>query len=254
MSVGTAIILAAGRGSRMGIETSSKPKCLTSMAGRTLLEWQIGALRTAGMKKVVLVGGYLIKDLAPFGDQLLENLNWEETNMVSTLECASSILEQETCIVSYSDIVYHPKLIHELRMCKENIAVVYDRMWKSLWRLRFNDPLSDAETFKVKDGWLTNIGQRINDIEEIDGQYIGVFLLSPKGWSTILQHLNTLTDKIRKNTDVTSLFQRLIEQHVEIACYPTNGKWCEVDTKKDRDLYRAQLDNQLHAWSHDWRW
>jgi choline kinase len=254
MLVRTAIILAAGRGSRMGSETFSKPKCLTSLGGRTLLEWQIGALRAAGIKRVVLIGGYSIESLFSYGDQLLENPDWEETNMVSTLACAHKILEKETCIVSYSDIVYHPKIIRDLQICRENIAVIYDRMWESLWRLRFNDPLSDAETFKVKNGWLTNIGQRTNDIQQIEGQYIGVFLLSPKGWSTILKHLNTLPNKIRKSTDVTALLQRLIRQHIKIVCYPTDGKWCEVDTQKDRDIYRKQLDNQVHSWAHDWRW
>ena len=31
------IILAAGRGSRMGVLTDERPKCLTELAGRTLL-------------------------------------------------------------------------------------------------------------------------------------------------------------------------------------------------------------------------
>ena len=254
MSVKTAIILAAGRGSRMESATSNKPKCLTSLGGRTLLEWQIGALRAAGIKRVVLIGGYSIESLFSYGDQLLENPNWEKTNMVSTLACAYRILEQETCIVSYSDIVYHPKIIRELQMCRKNIAIIYDRMGETLWRLRFKDPLSDAETFKVTNGRLTNIGQRANDIKQIEGQYIGVFSLSPEGWSTIFKNLNTLPIKVQKSTDVTSLLQRLIQQQVEIACYPTDGKWCEVDTQKDRDLYRKQLDSQGNSWAHDWRW
>ena len=94
MSVRTAIILAAGRGSRMESATSNKPKCLTSLGGRTLLEWQIGALRAAGVKNVVLIGGYSIESLFSYGDQLLENKDWEEPNMVSTLACAYKILEQ----------------------------------------------------------------------------------------------------------------------------------------------------------------
>ena len=39
-----AIILAAGRGSRMGDLTEEYPKCLTQFAGRTLLEWQLSAM------------------------------------------------------------------------------------------------------------------------------------------------------------------------------------------------------------------
>ena len=50
-----AIILAAGRGSRMGSLTDRVPKCLVSLAGRPLLEWQKAALRKAGIDTVALI-------------------------------------------------------------------------------------------------------------------------------------------------------------------------------------------------------
>ena len=40
-----ALILAAGRGSRLGALTKNKPKCLYEFAGKTLLQWQIDALK-----------------------------------------------------------------------------------------------------------------------------------------------------------------------------------------------------------------
>ena len=39
-----AIILAAGRGSRMGLLTKSQPKCMTTLFGKKLINWQISAL------------------------------------------------------------------------------------------------------------------------------------------------------------------------------------------------------------------
>lgn len=254
MSVTTAIILAAGRGARMGSETSSQPKCLTKLAGKTILEWQIEALRIAGIEKVVLVGGYSIGHLSSFGDHLLENSNWENTNMVASLECACALLQRETCIVAYSDIVYHPEIIRNLRKSAEHIVIMYDRIWKSLWQLRFDDPLSDAETFCVHKDRLINIGQRTDDIDKIKGQYMGVFRISPEGWAVILKLLNSLPEKVRRNIDMTALLQRLVERNVMIACLHTDGRWCEVDTKKDRELYVKHLNDRLHTWSHDWRW
>ena len=55
----TAIILAAGRGSRMNSLTAERPKCLLPLAGRPLLEWQTSSLRKAGMKDIHAVLGYL---------------------------------------------------------------------------------------------------------------------------------------------------------------------------------------------------
>ena len=50
-----ALILAAGRGSRMKEGTAEKPKCLNKIAGRPLLNWQLDALKAAGVDKVGLV-------------------------------------------------------------------------------------------------------------------------------------------------------------------------------------------------------
>ena len=58
MTTPTAIILAAGRGSRMRELTDTKPKCLLELAGRPLLHWQLDALRDAGVERIVLVRGY----------------------------------------------------------------------------------------------------------------------------------------------------------------------------------------------------
>ena len=40
-----AIILAAGRGSRMKNLTDEKPKCLIELHGKALLDWQIQAIK-----------------------------------------------------------------------------------------------------------------------------------------------------------------------------------------------------------------
>ena len=59
-----AVILAAGRGSRMGGRTEAKPKCLSVLAGKTLLDWQLEALRAAGIGDIGIVRGYLGETVA----------------------------------------------------------------------------------------------------------------------------------------------------------------------------------------------
>ena len=54
----TGVILAAGRGSRMKSLTDEKPKCLLNLAGKSLLFWQIEALRKAGINNILVVSGY----------------------------------------------------------------------------------------------------------------------------------------------------------------------------------------------------
>ena len=53
-----AIILAAGRGSRMGGLTDTQPKGLVSLRGKPLLEWRLASLRAAGIHEIALITGY----------------------------------------------------------------------------------------------------------------------------------------------------------------------------------------------------
>ena len=52
-----ALILAAGRGSRLDGDIG-KPKCLTAIGGRSLLEYQIENLTQLGVEHIAVVVGY----------------------------------------------------------------------------------------------------------------------------------------------------------------------------------------------------
>ncbi|MFZ5427690.1 MAG: NTP transferase domain-containing protein [Thermodesulfobacteriota bacterium] len=117
MSSFDAVILAAGRGSRMEELTRLKPKCLLELAGKPLLEWQLAALRAAGASGVTVVTGYRGEMIAGYGMNTVENPRWSETNMVSSLLCAAPLLESRECVVTYSDIVYGPSAVRALLGC-----------------------------------------------------------------------------------------------------------------------------------------
>src|SRR3982751_6627302 len=57
MPIAKAIILSAGKGSRLLPLTADRPKCLIELSGRSLLEWQLDALRDAGIAEIVIVSG-----------------------------------------------------------------------------------------------------------------------------------------------------------------------------------------------------
>ena len=79
-----AIILAAGRGSRLNNITDEKPKCLVNILGKPILEWQIEALNRSDVEDITVICGYR-KDQISGNFITLENPRWNRTNMVSTL-------------------------------------------------------------------------------------------------------------------------------------------------------------------------
>lgn len=174
-----AIILAAGRGSRMKHLTDNKPKCLNELHGKPLLQYQLDALRGAGIQEIGIVTGYQREQLAAFGLTEFYNPRWAETNMVSSLECASAWLGDDPVIVSYSDIFYQPEAVCLLLGASAALALTYDPHWLTQWQGRFVDPLSDAETFRIDQQQLLEIGAKPESLQQVQGQYMGLLKFTP---------------------------------------------------------------------------
>src|SRR2546425_5771510 len=176
-----ALILAAGRGSRLESATQNRPKCLVALAGGMLLDWQLDALRAAAVTNVAVVRGYCADEIDRPGLVYFDNPDWAGSNMVFSLRCAREWLGLSTCVVSYGDIVYHPEVVSALLRSPADIAIAYDRLWRSLWEERFDQPEDDAESLRVKNGLLVEIGQKGKLMDSIGGQDIWLFKLTRKG-------------------------------------------------------------------------
>lgn len=249
------ILLAAGRGSRMGALTAERPKCLLKLAGRPLLHWQLEAMSGAGIERKLVVRGYAAHCLS--GDfETVDNPDWANTNMLSSLLCANDFAQKffgaggKKLLISYSDIVWHPDHARKLMAASAHIAIAYDRLWEKLWRLRFSDPLSDAETFIEENGKLCEIGSKTADIAKIRGQYMGLLAFDETGWQILLDCAVELGEKTAK-TDMTAFLRHLLNKGEVIGTVPVDGAWCEADNESDINSYEAALKNG--SWSHDWR-
>ena len=128
-----AVILAAGRGSRLGHLGSDRPKCLVELEGRPLIERQIAALRRGGANEIAVVRGYRAEMIDFPGLAYFVNERWAETNMVMSLATAASWLRAEPVIVSYADIFYRSELIRGLAGAPGELVITYDRDWRRLW-------------------------------------------------------------------------------------------------------------------------
>lgn len=248
-----ALILAAGRGSRLGELTASIPKCMVPLAGQVLLQWQRDALIAAGLDAIHVMAGYCADRIEVTGITLTRYPDWEQTNMVGTLWHAREQLSAATTLVAYGDIVYHPDIVRALVDCNADLAITYDTQWEALWRLRNpQDPLADAESFLEEDGHLRRIGGRARSWADARGQYMGMLRFTPAGWAEVEVCLHALGAEKRRTMDMTSLLSALLARGTSIAAVGVAGRWCEVDCVSDIALYESAL--RQPGWSHDWRW
>lgn len=237
----------------MGAMTDTQPKCLIQLAGKTLLQWQVSALHAAGVNDLHIVRGYQKQAIQADGVWYRDNPHWASSNMLRSLLCEQDLLASHEAIVCYSDIVFHPDHIRSLLAAEGDIRITCDLSWKELWKQRFDDPLDDAETFVQREGRLLQIGKKAADVDSIQGQYMGLTAITPRGWQKIEGVLARLTRAELDGLDMTALFALLLESGIRIDTVPVDGKWCEVDTEKDAAVYVTQLVKP-GVWKHDWRW
>jgi len=224
------LILAAGRGSRMGSHTEDKPKCLTVVRGRTLLESALEACYAVVDKSdVVIIGGYKYEMLEGLHSQILVNNDWASTNIMGSLMLADGQLTSEDCIVMYSDILFDPKDLMSISSGLKP-AVLSVSNWREVWGERFSDPTSDLESFETSlDGTrLTGIGKKVDNLDSIHGQFGGIFSMTPEVWGNLKGELENLSD-----SDATSALSVLVEIGIDIGVVKTRGDWAEFDTISD---------------------
>lgn len=251
-----AVVLAAGRGSRMGCFTDNRPKCLHPLAGRPILEWTLQALRAQGVDKVLIIGGWCAEMLRISGTELRVNSRWQTTNMVQSLLLASDWLQVEPTLVLYGDGAYGMQALGTaLKPTDHDLLVPIDIHWLELWRRRFDDPLQDAETLQRQESRILSIGQRPRVLQEVQGQFMGMLRTSPEGWCRMTRCMGHMTADAGSAAldclDMTGLFSRLLLDGIPLHAVEVAGGWVEIDSTSDVEVVEQALNEE--GFTHDFR-
>jgi molybdenum cofactor cytidylyltransferase len=101
------VILSAGESSRMG-----QPKALLPIASQTFIERIVGALRRAGLEKIIVVLGHhaeaLRQSIAPLGVTILVNADYKQGQLSSLQTAVRHLWQDENCIGMLVHLVDHP--------------------------------------------------------------------------------------------------------------------------------------------------
>ncbi len=107
--IDTAVILAAGRGTKMWPYGDTWPKAALPIANRPVIEWQIQALQAGGIKHIVVVTGHLGGQVRAavadrMGAECVEHKQPHGT--ADSLLCGLACVKAERFVVAYGDILY----------------------------------------------------------------------------------------------------------------------------------------------------
>jgi choline kinase len=243
------IILAAGQGTRLRPLTNDKPKCMVEYKGKPIIDYILDTATACSVNDVAIVDGYKKNVLETYLTDkrvtFFENKQYETTNMLATLFCAEEFMNDDI-IISYADIIYKKEILEKLIESTDEISVVVDRKWKELWSLRMENPLEDAETLKVIDGNIVELGKKPKSYDDIEGQYIGLIKIKKEKLTQIIDFYHTLDKHTMydgqnySNMYMTSFIQMIIDNiSVVKPVYIDNG-WLEVDSVEDLEVYEKE--------------
>ncbi|WP_437731271.1 NTP transferase domain-containing protein [Sorangium sp. So ce1335] len=248
-----AVIIGAGRGSRLRHLTEELPKTLVPILGRPMLDGILEALAAGGFKRsdVVFVCGYKADVIrAAYPDlTYVENRDWEQNNILLSLLCAREHLAGGF-VSTYADIVYRPEIVADLVRSPHDIALACDTDWRRRYVNRSQHPETDAEKLRADAaGRVVEISRRIPS-EAATGEFIGVMKLSARGASQFLSAFDAARASFAELPEfregrafrrayLIDLLEEMIESGAALHKVDTHGGYMEIDTLEDASLADA---------------
>ncbi len=234
-----AIILAAGKGTRLGDLTENNTKCMVSVAGVKLIDRAVSAITKAGIKKIIIVVGYKGDNLKRYINDkyknskidfiFVKNKIFEVTNNIYSLYLAKDYLSAEDTILLESDLVYDEKIVQQMVETKyANSAAVADyQTWM------------DGTIITCSNGIIDNFYSKDElDYEHSHRYYktVNIYKLSKEfSQKTYIPFLKTYIDVCGCNSYYESVLKTILTiPYVEIQAYNIKElEWYEIDDKQD---------------------
>jgi len=246
----SAIIIAAGMGTRLMPLTSEKPKCMLEFGGATLLERQIQTYRKCGITDISVVRGYQKEKINLADCQYYENDDYETNNILHSLFYARDAIKGHV-ICAYSDILFEPAVVARALECSHDIAVVVDIDWQDYYIDRKDHPINEAEAVIFDaNNEVKTIGKISTDKDDVHGEFIGMLRLSPRGSEILCNHFDRAKllysgkpfqrAEVFEKAYLTDMVQELIDLGVPVHTIIIERGWKEIDTIED---YKKALIN-----------
>ena len=234
------VILAASRGKELGSLTEDKPKVMIDIRGKPLLSHIAETYNLVGIKKLVVVRGYMKHAVDVPGLDYVDNDRHESTGELVSLKCALDHLEDPGAdmVVSYGDVIFNKYILYLLNEPGEDFAVTVDADWVNSRKAGREADWAVCSHPNSRDTFSTNVSlKRIGgDVQEPDihGEWMGFLKVSAKGFMI----LKTVLDKLLSNPDhqqfkIPDLINMLIEDGNIVRTIYTTGHWLDINTVQD---------------------
>ena len=238
-----AVILAAGRGTRIRSVHGERPKCLIEVDNTTILDHQLDALSMFGINDVAIVVGYEKEQIIAHVNarkpvtqsiHFIENPAFAGTNNIYSLWLALDWLRGDSFIVFNADVIFDPEILNLALRPEAPISLSVDPSWRD-------------ETTKVVtlDGCIIRVSKKISR-EEFSGTSIGVAVFSKSVETRFFRKMEDVIAAGEVNELFTVAVEELANEGIRVGYTSTDGlAWAEIDDPLDLTFAQKNVFPQL---------
>ncbi|MFB3902049.1 MAG: NTP transferase domain-containing protein [Acidobacteriota bacterium] len=233
-----AVILAAGRGTRIETVTHGMPKCLLDFGGRTILDCQIEGLLAAGVSEIGIVighNGYQIVDhlARTFSNcfdsfRFIHNPLFATTNNIYSLWLAGDWIGLDSFLCLNADVLCHPAVLLPAVSGKAPVSMIVDPQWRD-------------ETMKVviRNQSVVQMSKSISRAE-YSATYIGITAFSRQVTPLLFHEIGRMLGEGQVDQFFNAAVQRLVDRGLHVGFVRTRGlPWAEIDDPADLQFARS---------------
>jgi dTDP-glucose pyrophosphorylase len=223
--IAKAVILAAGRGTRMRELTNELPKPMIAVRSKPILLHIVEGLREAGVSKLLILVGYradVVQDFFRDGSRLNVGINYE-TQIVQdgtgkVVELGRAFVGTDPFILSYGDILIDPVNYRRLvRLDADTEAIVSVK--------RNEDVSKGGAVFLNADFELIDLREKPKPGEPISPWYnAGVYAFRP----SIFEYIAGLQRSPRGEFELTDAIRDLARSGKKVRALELTGDWADV--------------------------
>ncbi|MFY0627124.1 MAG: phosphocholine cytidylyltransferase family protein [Reichenbachiella sp.] len=218
MSIKTAVILAAGKGSRLGGRTKEMPKGFLEIGGETLIERSIRLLKKNGIEKICIgVGhkGSAYEDIKEkYGLIIYYNNEYDTTESMYTLVCAQDMIDEDFLLLE-SDLLYDESALITILGTKDANVILGSGFTDSNDEVYLHR-IGEGDTFRY-------LSQDVNDRINSYAELVGISKISFDLFKKLINLPQIKKMKYEYGFNTLSESEDIhIEKH-------SNLVWCEID-------------------------
>ena len=229
--VTTALLLAAGIGSRLYPLTQNEPKCLTIVNAMSILERLISNLNQHGFKRLVVVTGYLENRIRDFLGNKVGNIAidyifsplYETTNNIYSLWMAREVINEPFLLLE-SDLVFDESLLDAM-LYPDRIAVAKVQPWMN----------GSCVTINKSQQVKTFLADNADSFGAVKYKTVNIYSISLASWYCIVKKLDQHISDGKVNDYYETVFADMIaDGSLNFKIVSFDGKpWYEIDTIED---------------------